>query len=100
MTAEFTRFVVLLTAIAGRQADPALIRRHVAYLRMLDREGRLVMAGPFADGEGGMIVLRAADLTEARRIAADDPFVQEGVRAFTLRVWELSCEENNHMGMG
>jgi len=47
-----------------------------------------------------MIVLRAASFEEAKQIAADDPFVREGVRSFQVRSWELSCEENNHMGMG
>ena len=99
MADEFTRYVILLTPVPGQQRDEALVRRHVAYIKELDRKGRFVLGGPFEEGDG-MIVLKASSLEEARQIAAADPFVSEGARTCTVRTWLLSCEENNHMGMG
>ena len=58
------------------------------------------MCGPFQDHPGGMVILQARDLDEARRPAMADPFVTEDLRRAELRVWQLSYEENNHMGMG
>jgi uncharacterized protein YciI len=97
---EFTRYVIILTRNPERERDDALIRAHVEFLRELDRKGQLVLAGPFQDGVGGMIIVRAESLATARAIAEADPFVAGGYESFELRTWLLSCEENNHMGMG
>ena len=96
----FTRYVALLHPIPGMTTDIAAIRAHVAWLRSLQAAGSLELAGPFADGSGGMVILRADTAAEAEAIARSDPFVRSGLRRLDLRVWELSCEENNHMGMG
>ena len=39
-------------------------------------------------------------LEEAKRVAEEDPFIKEGAESYQIRTIELSCEENNHMGMG
>ena len=97
---RFTHYVITLTRNPDREADDDLIREHVAFLRELDRKGQLVSAGPFADGAGGMIIIEAGSLPEAERIAAADPFVASGYERCTVRTWLLSCEDNDHMGMG
>lgn len=97
---DFVRYVILLTPLAGSQRNEDLIRAHVAYLRQLDAAGRLVLCGPFSDGSGGMVIIRASSRDEACAIAASDPFVASGAREFEVRVWQLSCEANNHMGFG
>ena len=97
---DYTRFVILLNTVNGSPATEGLIRAHVAFLRKLDAKGKLVMCGPFTDFKGGMVIVKAANIDDATRIAKRDPFVVEGVRTFEIRTWELSCEENNHMGMG
>ena len=97
---EFTRYVALLHPVPGRVTDIAAIRAHVAWLRSLQAAGSLELAGPFADGSGGMVILRAETAAEAETIAGSDPFVRSGLRRLELKVWDLSCEDNNHMGMG
>ena len=99
MSDEFTRYVITLTRNPERARDEALIKSHVAFLRELDCSGQLVLAGPFEDGAGGMIILRAESLEAARAIAETDPFVTAGYESLEVRAWLLSCEENNHMGM-
>ena len=58
---------------------------HLAGIEPLADAGRIVHAGPLLgeDGapQGSLIVLEAADLAEARAIAARDPYVVEGVFA-------------------
>ncbi len=58
---------------------------HLAGIEPLAEAGRIVHAGPLLgeDGapQGSLIVLEAADLAEARAIAARDPYVVEGVFA-------------------
>jgi uncharacterized protein len=93
------RYVITLVRTDMPMTE-ALARRHVAHLKALDRQGRLVLCGPFEDGKGGMVIIRASSLDEATRIAESDPFVREGAETVSVRAWELSCEENSHMGLG
>ncbi len=93
-------YVVTLERTPGTARSEALVRAHVAFLRALDAQGQLILAGPFEDGAGGMIVLRADSLAAARTIANSDPFVTEGSSTCEVREWLLSHEENNHLGMG
>ncbi|MBI5239331.1 MAG: flavin reductase [Elusimicrobia bacterium] len=96
---KWTRYVISLTR-TDKPMTGAAVRRHVAHLKKLDRQGRLELCGPFKDGKGGMAIIRAGSLEEAKAIAESDPFIKEGLETYALREWELSCEENNHMGMG
>ncbi|MGB4826629.1 MAG: YciI family protein [Paracoccaceae bacterium] len=96
----FTRYVAFLHPVAGVTTDEVAIRAHVAWLRTLDAAGQLELAGPFGDGSGGMVILRAESEAQARALALADPYVKGGLRRLDLRPWELSCEANNHMGMG
>lgn len=100
MSDPHTRYVINLTRNLEKPRDEVLIRKHVAFLRELDRDGRLVLAGPFEDGGGGMIIIHAQSLREAQALAESDPFVIGGYDTCQVRTWLLSCEENNHMGMG
>ncbi|MBW4839457.1 MAG: YciI family protein [Paenibacillaceae bacterium] len=97
---EFKRYVILLNLNPGRRLDEDLIRGHVAHLRELDRNGQLVICGPFIDYKGGMVIVKAGSLEEAREIAERDPFVKSGAENYEVRTWAISCEENQHLGAG
>jgi len=77
-----------------------LVRAHVKHLKRLDENGQLVLCGPFSDYNGGMVIIKTISYEEAMEIAKSDPFVVSGVESFELRTWQLSCKENNHLGMG
>lgn len=100
MDAKYQRFVVFLPRRPDKVADEAAVRAHVAHMRELDALGHLELAGPFADRRGGMLILRAASLEQAQELASRDPFVTGGYTDLEVRAWWLSCEENNHLGMG
>ena len=100
MDSACTRCVALLHPVPGVTTDIAAIRAHVARSRSLQAAGSLELAGPFADGSGGMVILCAEAAAEAKAIARTDSFIRLGLRWLELRVRELSCEENNHMGRG
>ncbi len=97
---EFIRYVILLSMVPDKNLTEDLIRAHVNHLKELDEKGQLVLCGPFIDYKGGMIIIQAKSYEEAKEIAERDPFIQAGVETYELRTWELSCKENNHMGMG
>ena len=63
----------------GQALRPGLRAAHLARLEALERDGRLVLAGPFADGSGSLIVIAADSLDDARAFAEADPYVTGGV---------------------
>jgi len=71
--------------------DPALNQQirpaHLAYLNELYKKGQVVMAGPFPDGSGGLVIYRANSEDEARKLAEQDPVVAQKARTLTLKTW-------------
>ena len=75
----------MLFAIIGRdgpegQAKRKLCREeHLKRIEKLDAEKKLVLAGPFGDQSGSLIVFETDSLEAAAAFAAEDPYVKEGV---------------------
>jgi uncharacterized protein YciI len=69
--------------------------KHIEYQLKIEREGKLFAAGPFVDAKGkpqgpGMIVVRAKNMAEAKRIAEADPFHKQGFRSFRIQAWDVN----------
>lgn len=62
---------------------------HLAYMGELNKQGKLVMAGPFMeDGDWrGIVVYRVASVADAQALAANDPAVKAGRLAIEARSW-------------
>jgi uncharacterized protein YciI len=67
--------------------DQAGIRDHVAYMGQFLAKGQLVMGGPFLDDSGGMMIMRAASMDEARARAEGDPTVKAGLLKVAVKPW-------------
>lgn len=70
-------------------------RDHLLYQIKLEKDGIMYGAGPaVAPGASepsfGLIVIRAKDEADARRIADADPMHKEGVRAYELYQWTVN----------
>jgi len=64
------------------QARRKLRRKaHLDRMDPLNKAGKVILAGPFTDGAGSLIVIEAASLEEAKAFAASDPYVTQGVFA-------------------
>lgn len=79
----------------GRAAIDAVTEEHVRWLLDLERDDVLFLSGPLLSGPGtgpgsGATVIRAANAETARGIAARDPFVQAGLRTFTVHRWRIN----------
>ena len=60
----------------------------------LIENGTFVMGGPFADNSGSMSLLEGVAADEARRIIAEDPFVENGVFVLDdVREWDVFVDE-------
>jgi uncharacterized protein YciI len=56
-----------------------------------------MLAGPFSDYPGGMVVIRAHHEEEAIQIALTDPFIALGYRTFEVRTLEVANKENHYL---
>src|SRR6478752_6490198 len=68
---------------------------HAAFIDALTEEGRVVLAGPFADWSGALLVVRGTP-EEVRDLFADDPFVRGGI--FTppdVRPWLIWVDQRS-----
>ncbi len=52
---------------------------HLASLEPLNRQGRVLLAGPFTDQAGSLIIIEANSLEEAKQIAQNDPYTVHGI---------------------
>lgn len=74
----------------------ALQEAHLANLRRLGEEGKLVLNGPLLDsfatrGEiRGIGVLKTASLGEAQQLISTDPMVKVGRLIFELHAWMVN----------
>jgi uncharacterized protein len=76
------KFVILGFDGPNGQAKRKVHRpAHLARLEALDAKGRLILAGPFTDQSGSLIVIEAESLSEAQQFAKDDPYAIHGVFA-------------------
>ena len=69
--------------------------QHIEYQLKIERAGILFAAGPFVDGKGkpqgpGMIVVRAKNMAEAKKIADADPFHKQGYRKYRIQAWQVN----------
>lgn len=89
-------YVILTTPAGDMDAVLAQMGPHLAYQKQLEQEGIMFAAGPFADDDeqvwsgAGMVVIRAENVDEARKVAAQDPMHQSGARTFQVRPWLLN----------
>jgi len=63
---------------------------HREYLMNLRKAGKAVMAGPFTDDSGGLLIYEADSKDEVEQMIQADPFGQGGVFvSWTIRPWNL-----------
>ena len=72
---------------AGRPMSEQGLRPHGLYYRGLLDSGRLQAGGAYVGSDGGLAILRAADLAEARAIVAADPAVTGGIFVAEIEQW-------------
>ena len=72
---------------AGRPMREQDLRAHAAYHARLLSEGRAFAGGGYVGEDGGLAIVRAAGLDEARAILAADPAIQNGVFVAEIRQW-------------
>ena len=89
-------YAVFTTPANGLGPVMANIEAHLKFQVELEQKGIMFGAGPFwTDDEKqwqgeGMVIIRAASLDEAKKVAASDPMHASGARTFRVRPWLLN----------
>lgn len=90
-------YAIMMKMKEGKTFDSGVVGCHVEHIRSLDDEGRLVICGPFKDGRGGMVILRAQSPEEAETLARRDPFIKEGFEDYEVRELVQATRANNYL---
>jgi uncharacterized protein YciI len=97
LTANMLRqsLYVIRTSPARGPGTAEMLAEHLEYQIALERSGTMFGAGPIYDeGEdtpsGGMIIVRATNFNEARKIADADPMHAHNLRRYTIEKWLLN----------
>jgi len=65
----------------GARLRPTIRPAHLANLKPLVEQGRMIIGGPFTDGSGSLMVVDFPSESEAREFARNDPYTAQGVFA-------------------
>lgn len=81
-------YLVMSRSLPEKEEDKQ--RNYEEHRQWLDdqhRAGRLLFSGPTTDGAYGIYVMLAANLDEAKTIAAQDPHHARGIRRMEVLEW-------------
>lgn len=70
--------------------ESAVIEQHFRYLKSLQSDGRLQLAGRIEDGRLGIALIEAVDEANARQIMEMDPAVREGVFSAEVHPFQVA----------
>lgn len=86
--------MAILKTGPNKSATPAqtdsLFKGHMANMGVLEKAGKLIVAGPFGknnEGYRGIFILNAATVEEARKMVDTDPAIKAGLLKADLISW-------------
>ncbi len=82
--------------MTSKDALKALIE-HTAYMKGLEDAGKVVIAGGFMDGSGGVDILEFDTLAEAMEISKNDPLVKNNLIRQDIKAWSTDLEARQKM---
>jgi len=81
-------YIVLSRSLPDKEESKQVhVEEHRKWLEEQHRSGRLLFSGPTADRAYGIYIMLAASLSEAERIAAQDPHHARGIRRMEVFEW-------------
>ena len=97
---ETQTFVMLIErGKTYNKINKAMVEKHVANIKKLDDDGRLLLCGPTKGfpGIAGMVVFTAECHEQAEEICKSEPFVIEGYATYKLFSMRIANKENNYL---
>lgn len=81
-------FVRVDYRIEGTEFGTTDFDDHIKYIKSVSKE-RYLIGGGFEKENGGMIIFKAKDLDEAKKIADNDPLIKRNLYSYDLYEWNL-----------
>jgi len=89
----------------GSQWNPAVTVReqpywdeHARFVDELFDAGKIVLAGPFADGSGALVIMAVESVETARAIFREDPWAQRDIQvAADVKEWTIFLDAKNRV---
>ncbi|MFX1483209.1 MAG: YciI family protein [Promethearchaeota archaeon] len=88
-----TQTYVIMLRPANEYGGPGTEQRvseHFAYLQMLQKDGKLTMAGRFSEVLIGLVMIETSSKDEALEIMRNDPAVKAGIFHAELYPWRIA----------
>jgi uncharacterized protein YciI len=82
---RFTEPLPVSEQLLERELHPA----HVKFVADGVKTGIIVFGGPQTGGKGGVLLLRAPDMTACNEFLASDPLVSSGVQSFEVTEFQI-----------
>lgn len=60
---------------------------HREYLARLREQRKLFMAGPWVDGNGGILIFDVPTIEEAKQLSSRDPAIAQGCFKMDVKAW-------------
>lgn len=73
------------------------LMEHTAYMRDLQKKGKVLMAGGFLDGTGGMDIMEVDSLEEALDISKNDPLARANLIRQDIKAWSTDLDARHKM---
>ena len=84
------KFAATIEYLQDPEKVEAVRHTHREYLTGLLQQGKLVLAGPFADGSGALIVYETETAEQAEQLLKADPFHAAGVfLSWRMNSWKV-----------
>lgn len=79
--------------LPGRPVFEQPLQAHLAYLKTLHQQGRILAGGPYADHSGGLVILTPTKREEAEKVFRADPAVNAGIMTALATPWHRMFHE-------
>ena len=83
-----TEYLVISNLTTTSKKTAPYREAHLNYLSKLKNAGKLLMAGRFTDGTGGLYILVENSYAAAEQLAKADPYHIKGLRRFSIISWD------------
>ena len=70
------------------ETDP-VGKAHMTYFTRLREQGKLLMAGPFKEERGGLVIFSTSSKEEAIELSNNDPLIATGNYKPNVRAWSV-----------
>ncbi len=83
--------------VMGSKEAIGALMEHTRYMKGLEEQGKVIMAGGFIDGTGGMDIIECDTLDEAVEISKNDPLAKANLVRQDIKAWSTDLEARNKM---